>query len=294
MGDQMLDVNAKWRYAPVESWKGSAAAVAVLSFDVDAETPLLAAGEKYAAHLSTMSHQAYGPTIGVPRIIKMLARHQRPATFFVPGMTAERYPRCIEAILEAGHEIALHGYTHTPPCYNTPQEQRAEIERGLAALDAYGVKPSGYRAPMWQTSKHTMEILGEYGMRYDSSMMDDDRPYLLDTPSGRLAEMCPQWYLDDWEQYVYVPDPDMGHVINRPSVVAELWIEELDAERETGSLLMLTCHPFASGRPARIRAIEKLIDFADGCGDVVFSRADRVAADLLAVPDAQLSDERPE
>ncbi len=290
----MLDVNAVWRYAPVAAWKGDAAALAVLSFDVDAETPLLAAGEQYTQHLSTMSHQAYGPTIGGPRLIRMLARHGKPATFFVPGWTAEHYPRCVEAILESGHEIALHGYTHRPPCYNTPEEQRAEIERGLAVFDTYGIKPVGYRAPMWQTSKHTLEILGEYGMRYDSSLMDDDRPYLLDTPSGRIAELCPQWYLDDWEQYVYVPDPDMGATINRPSVVAQLWIEELEGERETGSLLMLTCHPFASGRPGRIKAIEKLIDHADECGDVVFTRADELADTLLAVPDGELSDRRPE
>jgi peptidoglycan/xylan/chitin deacetylase (PgdA/CDA1 family) len=289
----MLDVNATWRYAPLQAWKGDAAALAILSFDVDAETPLLAAGEKYAQHLSTMSHQVYGPTIGVPRLIGMLARHAKPATVFVPGWTAEHYPRCMEAILESGHEIALHGYTHRPPCYNSADEQRAEIEKGLAALDRHGVKPFGYRAPMWQTSRHTLEILGEYGMRYDSSLMDDDRPYLLDTPTGRLAELCPQWYLDDWEQYVYVPDPDMGATINRPSVVAQLWIEELEGERETGSLLMLTCHPFASGRPGRIRAIEKLIDFADECGDVTFTRADELARRLLAVPDGQLSEERP-
>ena len=104
--------------------------------------------------------------------------------------------------------------------------------------------------------------------------------------------MCPQWYLDDWEQYVYVPDPDMGSTINRPSVVAQLWIEELEGERETGSLLMLTCHPFASGRPGRIKAIEKLIDFADECGDVIFARADEIAKKLLAVDDARLADQR--
>jgi peptidoglycan/xylan/chitin deacetylase (PgdA/CDA1 family) len=124
--------------------------------------------------------------------------------------------------------------------------------------------------------------------------MDDDRPYLLDTPSGRLAEMCPQWYLDDWEQYVYVPDPNLGATINRPSVVAQLWIEELEGERETGSLLMLTCHPFASGRPGRIKAIEKLIEFADSCGDVAFTRADDLAQRLLAVPDSELSENRPD
>jgi len=52
--------------------------------------------------------------------------------------------------------------------------------------------------------------------------------------------------------------------------------------RETNSLCVLTCHPFASGRPSRIRAIERFIEFADSCGDVAFSRADSVAGAVLA------------
>jgi hypothetical protein len=53
-------------------------------------------------------------------------------------------------------------------------------------------------------------------------MFDDDRPYLLDTPTGRLADLPIHWCLDDWEQHIYVPDPDFGHIINRPSIVAQL------------------------------------------------------------------------
>ncbi len=291
----MLDVNATWRYAPVESWKGTAAAVAVLSFDVDAETPLLAAGEKYAQHLSTMSHQVYGPTIGVPRIIKMLGTSRQA------GHVLRARPDGRElSALRRGHprggarDRPARLHAHAPVLPHAPTSSATRSRRGSPRSSRYGVKPFGYRAPMWQTSKHTLEMLGEYGIRYDSSLMDDDRPYLLDTPSGRIAEMCPQWYLDDWEQYVYVPDPDWAAPINRPSVVAQLWIEELEGERETGSLFMLTCHPFASGRPGRIKAIEKLIEFADECGDVVFTRGDELAQRLLAVPDASSASERPD
>jgi peptidoglycan/xylan/chitin deacetylase (PgdA/CDA1 family) len=169
-----------------------------------------------------------------------------------------------------------------------------EIERGLAALDRFSVKPAGYRAPMWSTAKTTMEALARYGIRYDSSLFDDDRPYLLDTPTGRLAELPIHWCLDDWEQYIYLPDPDFGHIINRPSIVAQLWTEELDAMRDTGSLAVLTCHPFCSGRPSRLRAIETFIDFAESCGDVSFRRADELAEALLATSEAALSAERTE
>jgi len=278
----MLDVNATQQFVSDRGWRSDKAAVALLTFDVDADTPLLAEDVHYTQHLSTMSHQAYGPKVGVPRILKMLERRGKEATFFFPGLTAERWPHAVELVLQAGHEIALHGYTHKSPVYNTPQEQRDEIERGLAALDKFGVKPVGYRAPMWSTSKSTMEALAGYGIQYDSSMFDDDRPYVLETPTGRIAELPIHWSLDDWEQYVYIPDPDFGHTINRPSIVSQLWIEELDAMRDTNSLCVLTCHPFASGRPSRIRAIERFIDFAERCGDVAFSRADRLAGAVLA------------
>jgi peptidoglycan-N-acetylglucosamine deacetylase len=277
----MLDVNATQQFVSDAGWRGEKAAVALLTFDVDADTPLLAEDVHYTQHLSTMSHQAYGPKVGVPRILKLLERRGKEATFFFPGLTAERWPRAVEMVLEAGHEIALHGYTHKSPVYNTPQEQRDEIERGLAALDKFGVKPVGYRAPMWSTSKSTMEALGDYGIRYDSSMFDDDRPYVLATPTGRVAELPIHWSLDDWEQYIYLPDPDFGHIINRPSIVSQLWTEELDAMRGTNSLCVLTCHPFASGRPSRLRAIERFIEFAEGCADVAFSRADRLADAVL-------------
>jgi peptidoglycan/xylan/chitin deacetylase (PgdA/CDA1 family) len=85
-------VNATQLFVPPESWLHDSAAVALLTFDVDADTPLLAEDVHYTQHLSTMSHQAYGPKVGLPRILKMLERRHKRATFFVPGLTAERWP----------------------------------------------------------------------------------------------------------------------------------------------------------------------------------------------------------
>ena len=164
-----------------------------------------------------------------------------------------------------------------------------EVECGFAALDGVGVKPVGYLTPMWSTSKSTMEAIAAYGIRYDSSMFDDDRPYLRDTPTGRLADLPIHWCLDDWEQYICVPDSDFGHIINRPSIVAQLWTEKLEAMRDTGSLAVLTCHHFCSGWPSRLRTVETFIDFAESCGDVSFRRADELAEALLATPAKPLS-----
>ena len=186
-------------------WRQGAAAVAVLSFDVDAEAPILAEGAHYAEDLSTMSHQAYGPRVGVPRILELLAAHEIEGTFFVPGVTAERWPRTVEEILQSGHEVALHGHSHRVLPGISESEQRRDLELGLEALANLGVEPRGYRAPYWRMTRATLDLLAHQDICYDSSLMDDDKPYRLPTASGTIAELPVHWSLDDWEQYAFCP-----------------------------------------------------------------------------------------
>jgi peptidoglycan-N-acetylglucosamine deacetylase len=267
------------RDAP-EGWRRGAAAIAAVSFDVDAEAPILAIDASYAAHLSTMSHQAYGPRVGVPRILELLARLDVRSTFFFPGATAQRWPDTLAAVLEGGHEVALHSHRHVPLVQLTPDEQRADLELGLAALAAHGVAPTGYRAPLWQQTRFTLNLLVEYGIRWDSSLMDDDRPYLIGG-DRQLVELPVHWSLDDWEQYAFVPEPDIGQAIELPEKVLSLWTGELDAMRDTGSLCLICCHPFLTGRPSRLRNVERFVEFARACGDVELLACGEIAERVL-------------
>lgn len=265
-------------HTQARSWRGSSACVAALTFDVDAESPILAEGRRYADYAMVMTHQAFGPRVGVPRILKLLAELDVPATFFIPGLTAERYPAMVESILEQGHEVAHHTYTHRPPVSMTDQEERADFERALGVLDRFSVQPKGYRAALWQSSWRTPTLVAEYGMTYDSSLMDADTPYLLSTPGGEIAELPPHWSLDDWEQYAFLPEPRIGEIIGSPKGVADMWINELRAMRKHNALFMLTCHPFLSGRASRIEALRAVIEAGLEFGDVAFSTCAEVAA----------------
>src|SRR4051812_32495333 len=154
----------------------------------------------------------YGARVGVPRLLQMLERWALPATFFVPGHTLESFPEPSLAILEAGHELAHHSYAHVDPGGQPAAEERADMERALAALDALGVRPLGYRSPSADLSEATLGLLEEHGFLYDSSLMADDfrpyRPRIGDRVSrdeplvpGREAgfweiPMC--FELDDW------------------------------------------------------------------------------------------------
>lgn len=266
------------------SWHGGAAAVATLTFDVDAESPILARGRGYADHLSTMSHQAYGPRVGVPRILDLLDELAVPATFFVPGWVAEQRPGLAATIVERGHEVAHHSYSHRPPTAMTAAEQRADFERGMAVFAAQGIEISGHRAAGWESTWDTPALVAEHGLSYDSSLMADDRPYLIETGAGRIAELPVHWSLDDWEQYAFLPAPQVGSVITSPRRVLEMWRAELDAMRRYRCLFNLCLHPFLSGRPGRLAAVRELIEFGLGLGDVRFARCRDVAAAALADP----------
>jgi peptidoglycan-N-acetylglucosamine deacetylase len=112
--------------------------------------------------------------------------------------------------------------------------------------------------------------------------MADDRPYRLAAGGGEIAELPVHWSLDDWEQYAFLPAPQVGSVITAPATVLGMWRDELDAMRQYRCLFNLCIHPFLSGRPSRIVALRKLIEFALDRGDVRFARCRDVAEAALA------------
>lgn len=250
-------------------WPDGKTAAAAFTFDVDAESAVLWGNPAAGARMSVMSHQAYGPLVGIPRILDLLERHQIQSTFFVPGYTAHRYPDAVRAIVAAGHEIAHHGYLHEQPTALTLDEEIEALDRGLAALaEVAGVRPVGYRAPMWDLSWRTPGLLAERDFLYDSSLMDADMPYELAVGSGSLVEIPIQWALDDWEQYCYLPDIAGSGLIETPRKARELWQLEFDALRRVGGCWVLTNHPFLTGRPSRAAELDDLMRYVLECSEV--------------------------
>lgn len=238
---------------------------------------MLSADPAYEQRASLMSHQAYGPTVGVPRLLAMLGRLGVRATFFVPGATAERYPAVVAAILEAGHDVGHHGYLHESLVGAPEADERRFLELGLEALDRVGgVRPAGYRAPWWETTPRTRDLLAEYGFGYDASFFDADAPYWYQSRGRRLLEVPVTWALDDWERYAFWPGITGDGRIDRPSAVAEAWWEEVDAIAAVGGVAVLTMHPFLSGRPARAAALEALVEQALGTPGLTIASLDDI------------------
>ncbi len=108
------------------------------------------------------------------RVLELLGRVGARATFFVLGWIAEREPRLVREILDAGHEVGCHSHLHRCIWRLSPQEFRADTHRACAAIeDSGGQKVVGYRAPTFSVVKESLwaiEILAEQGFVYDSSV----------------------------------------------------------------------------------------------------------------------------
>ena len=257
----------------------------LLTFDLDAESGFLASDPANADRPGVLSAGQYGPKVGVYRLIRLLERKGVPATMFVPGWVAEKYPAAVGAAVGSGWEIGHHGYTHTSPSSQSRADEADSLARGMAAIERVARRvPAGYRSPSWDFSSNTLELLGEQGFLYSSNMMDNDAPYLHPpTRTGEpIVELPVQWILDDAPFFLF--RAPYTRPISALSTAYETWAEEFEGlyeERAEGKCYVLTMHPFISGRPGRVRLLERLIDMIQQHPDAAFYTCEEVASHYL-------------
>lgn len=243
-----------------------------LSIDVDAFSPALYDGRETDA--AAFSRGEFDTRVGVPRLLALLREIDVRATFFVPGHTADCFPEALEAIIAAGHEVGHHGYLHEPPARLTPAEEAEALDRGLDALERRaGLRPAGYRAPLWEPSTVTIELLEQRGFAYDSSLMGSDfvpyRPRVgdrIDTHgaefgrSAALVEIPASWIFDDWSYFANARRAG-GGAPTPPSHAAEIWTEAIAyaAESMSGAAVVFTIHPQVSGQGYVLRTLRRVL-----------------------------------
>jgi peptidoglycan-N-acetylglucosamine deacetylase len=254
------------------TWPGGARCAVALSFDNFGESfDLLRYGHAGGA----MADGVYAPRRGIERILGLLDQHHIPATFFLEGWNVRKYAALAREIAEQGHEVAAHGWMHEHWSALPLDIERDLIARATDALaEALGRPPRGWRAPSGLATTATIGLVHDAGYTYDSSFGDDDVPYWLGVGVGRneeIMELPWSWSLDDAAFYAY------PGTIRRPSEVAELWIEEFDAAYAMTGCFVLVCHPRYSGRPARLVALERLIDHIQSREGVWFARCEEIA-----------------
>ncbi|QBI19787.1 polysaccharide deacetylase [Egibacter rhizosphaerae] len=254
-----------------------------------------------------ISRGAFAGEVGIPRLLEFFRRYELPSTWFWPGHSIESFPHQAEAVVEAGHELGLHGYTHENPLSLSRDQEQAILHNCIQLVERVsGRRPAGYVAPWWELSENSVELLLEAGIKYDNSLMHDDhtpyyapvgeswtkidfsqpaeawmKPYQRGTPSD-LIELPASWYLDDLPPMMFIKANPNSHGFVSPRDIEDLWRDQFDwmyREMDYG-VYLLTVHPDVSGRPQVLLMLERLLAHINAHPGVRWATFEEIADDF--------------
>jgi peptidoglycan/xylan/chitin deacetylase (PgdA/CDA1 family) len=249
-----------------DHWPGGTRVAVLLSFDVDNETIWLRNND---TNVGGLSQGEYGSRVALGRVLALLDEHGIAASFFGPAVSFSLAPQMIDAIKASGrHEIGIHGWIHERNATLPREEEERLLRKAVERMtELVGERPVGYRAPSWNFSDNTLDLLMEMDFLYDSSLMADDRPYEIvanGEPTG-FVELPVDWILDD----APLMNP-LGDRYSSPRDVLEVYKDEFDVAYEEGTTFVLTMHPHYIGHRSRIVVLRQLIEHIKQKDDVWF------------------------
>jgi allantoinase len=281
---------------PHADWPGGAriALQFVLNYEEGAENCVLhgdAASETFlseiinaqpyphARHMSMESLFEYGSRAGVWRILRLFESRKLPLTIFGVGMALARNPDLTQAMAAAGHEIACHGWRWINYHGVAEAEERAHIALAVETVRRLtGSAPVGWYTG--RTSENTRRLVVEHGgFLYDADSYSDDLPYwelvagkpqlivpyTLDTNDMRFASV--QGFNTGEQFFTYLKDA----------------FDVLYAEGESApKMLSVGLHCRLIGRPARLAALARFLDYVQGFDRVWICRRADIARHWIA------------
>ncbi len=256
-----------------------------------------------------ISRGMFAGEVGTPRLLDLFARHDLRTTWFVPGHSIETFPDQFRRVVDEGHEIGVHGYSHENPIAMSRTQEAAVLDRCIDLIEKEaGRRPTGYVAPWWEFSPVTNELLLERGIKYDHSLMHNDfTPYrvrvgdswtkidysssaedwmkpLVRGQETELIEIPANWYLDDLPPMMFVKTSPNSHGFVNPRHLEEMWRDQFDwVHREMDyAAFTFTIHPDVSGRPQVLLMLERLIEHINGHDGIRWATFDEIADDFAA------------
>ena len=254
-----------------------------------------------------ISRGIFAGEVGTPRLLRLFDKLGIKTTWFIPGHSIETFPEETSMIVDAGHEIGMHGYSHENPLAMTPQQEEAVLVRCIELIaQVSGRRPTGYVAPWWEFSHVTNELLLKHGIKYDHSLMHKDfecyyvrvgdhwtkidlslpaADWMQGLVRGRetdLIEIPANWYLDDLPPMMFIKNSPNSHGFVNPRDIEQMWRDQFDyVYREyDDAVFPITIHPDVSGRPQVLLMLERLTAYIAAHPGVRFCTFDEIADDF--------------
>ncbi|BBG25089.1 4-deoxy-4-formamido-L-arabinose-phosphoundecaprenol deformylase ArnD [Sulfuracidifex tepidarius] len=239
--------------------------------------------------LCDLSRGEFAGKIGTMRLLELFDSMGIKTTWFTPGHSIETFWNQMKKVVDSGHEIGLHGYSHENPSKLSREQESKIFDKNIALVEKLtGERPIGNRQPWWDMGESTIDLMIEKGLKYDSSMMGEEfHPYRLrkgDTWSKidydkdpetwmrpykfgeetNIVEFPVSWYLDDLPAQMFMKHPYYNYGWTHPDIVYKVMFKEhFDwlIKKEKDGILTLTVHPDVSGRVQGLKRLEELLSY---------------------------------
>jgi peptidoglycan/xylan/chitin deacetylase (PgdA/CDA1 family) len=225
------------------------------------------------------THFDYGTRAGWWRIADTFERFNVPISLSSCGLAVERTPQIAQDAVRRGHEVSAHGWRWESHARMTPDEERRNIARTVAAIKkATGQRPLGWHTRSASSPQTRRLLVEEGGFLYDSDNYGDDLPHICDI-DGRKHVVLPyafdtnDMHFQQTHRFVRADD-FAGYVID---AFDWLWREGGEAPK----MMSVGLHLRMLGRPARMWALERILQHMQSRDQVWIARRDHIARHWL-------------
>ncbi len=208
-------------------------------------------------HMNMESIYEYGARVGFWRLMRLFEERRVPITAFAVGMALERNPEAAAALVEAGHEVASHGWRWIDYQYVDANTERDHIRLAIRAIkETTGRRPVGWYTGRMSPNTRRL-VVEEGGFLYDADSYADDLPYW--TKVGGRDHLIVPYTLDANDMRFATSQGfnsgDQFFAYLRDS------FDVLYAEgAETPRMMSVGLHCRLAGRPGRFAALARFLD----------------------------------
>ena len=270
------------RHRPQADWPGGArvAVQFVLNYEEGGERSVLE-GDPHAEtflseiinapaiedrHMSMESIYEYGSRVGVWRVLREFERRRLPLTVFAVARALQLNPEAAAAFVDAGHEIAGHGYRWLDYQAIDEATEREHLHKAVAIIrDLTGNPPTG-----WYTGRdnpRTRRLVVEHGgFEYDADYYGDELPFwqpVVDRAGAEHQQLIVPYTLDNNDMRFATPQG-----FNSGEQFYQYLRDAFDVLYAEGAdqpgMMSIGLHCRLIGRPGRFRALQRFLDHIEG------------------------------
>jgi peptidoglycan/xylan/chitin deacetylase (PgdA/CDA1 family) len=215
----------------------------------------------------------YGNRVGMPRLLRVLADRELPASAPTNSAVISVYPRLAERMLEAGLEWMGHGVWQRS--VRAVPDERAMIQEATEAIERFtGRRPRGWLGPGLAETMETPDLLREAGYEWLCDWVLDEVPVPLSTRFGPMVAVPYSLELNDSVLFAV----QLKEAADWEARV-QATIEVLARAAADGGARVLTLplHPHLLGVAHRISALERILDYLLSRDDTIFFCGSQIA-----------------